>query len=52
MKNMTGMVECLRNQARYAQKYENKYQKEYIMYSNMGTPERGYTDRVILYPDF
>jgi hypothetical protein len=52
MKNMTGTFECLRNQARIDQKYQKEYQKEYILFSNMGTPERGYCSRIIFYPDF
>jgi hypothetical protein len=52
MKNMKGTLETLRNQARLDKLYMQKHQKEYMMKGHFGRPERGYTWKMFLYPDW
>jgi hypothetical protein len=52
MKNMTGILECLQNQARLTMLHNQEYQKKYMLKECLGTPERGYTSKVYLYPNW
>ncbi len=52
MKNMKETLESLQNQARLNHLYNEKHEKHYWTKGSLGTPERGYTYKVFLYPDW